>query len=221
MAATIRKAKYGHTPLYLKAEMSRAGSPIYYSLDAPDDWDATVFQVADASHSWPKAFSLVKAWLKQQSNPSKRSSRKRVGAALKKWLAGQKKNPCNPKRKAAETYAQWRKRVLGVQSQIRKMGKRVAVAKNPSKGVTLRNMASVTIKRLPGGAVAVTGRKLAGTGRANPGFYRDYEAERGRGRWGVQVVILKSGPRYRAIEGAGWMTKREAQQAAKDRNSGR
>ena len=33
-------------------------------------------------------------------------------------------------------------------------------------GVTLRNMASVTIKRLPGGAVAVTGRKLGG--RANP-----------------------------------------------------
>ena len=37
------------------------------------------------------------------------------------------------------------------------------------KSVTLRNMASVTIKRLPGGAVAVTGRKLGGTGRANPG----------------------------------------------------
>ena len=39
---------------------------------------------------------------------------------------------------------------------------------NPGKAVTLRNMASVTIKRLPGGAVQVTGRKLAGTGRANP-----------------------------------------------------
>ena len=37
------------------------------------------------------------------------------------------------------------------------------------KGVTLRNMASVTVKRLPGGAVAITGRKLAGGGRrANP-----------------------------------------------------
>jgi hypothetical protein len=33
------------------------------------------------------------------------------------------------------------------------------------KGVTLRNMASVTIKRLPGGAVAVTGRKLNGARR--------------------------------------------------------
>jgi hypothetical protein len=33
-----------------------------------------------------------------------------------------------------------------------------------ARGVTLRNMASVTIKRLPGGAVAVTGRKLAGAG---------------------------------------------------------
>jgi hypothetical protein len=31
---------------------------------------------------------------------------------------------------------------------------------NPSKGVTLRNMASVTIKRLPGGAVAVSGRRM-------------------------------------------------------------
>ena len=65
-----------------------------------------------------------------RENPSKRSSRKRVGAALKKWLAGQKKNPCS----------------------------RVA----RGKGLTLRNMASVTIQRLPGGAVAVTGRKLAG-----------------------------------------------------------
>jgi hypothetical protein len=41
--------------------------------------------------------------------------------------------------------------------------------KNPAhKSVTLRNMASVTVTRLPGGAVAVTGRKLAGA-RANPG----------------------------------------------------
>ena len=44
------------------------------------------------------------------------------------------------------------------------------------KGVTLRNMASITIKRLPGGAVAITGRKLAGTGRAYPGR-RKYAAE--------------------------------------------
>ena len=58
-----------------------------------------------------------------RENPRKRSAQKRVGAALKKWLAG-RKNPC--------------------------------------KAVTLRNMASVTIRRLPGGAVAVTGRKLAG-----------------------------------------------------------
>jgi hypothetical protein len=34
------------------------------------------------------------------------------------------------------------------------------------KSLTLRNMALVTIKRLPGGAVSVSGRKLAG--RANP-----------------------------------------------------
>ncbi len=30
------------------------------------------------------------------------------------------------------------------------------------KGLTLRNMAVVTVKRLPGGAVAITGRKMAG-----------------------------------------------------------
>jgi len=51
--------------------------------------------------------------------------------------------------------------------------KRGRAGRNPStaraaRGVTLRNMASVTIRRLPGGAVAVTGRKLGGTGRANP-----------------------------------------------------
>lgn len=51
------------------------------------------------------------------------------------------------------------------------------------KGVTLRNMASITIKRLPGGAVAITGRKLAGTGRANPGR-RNYAliVDRGTGK---------------------------------------
>jgi hypothetical protein len=39
------------------------------------------------------------------------------------------------------------------------------VEPNPSRSLTLRNMASVTIKRLPGGAVAVTGRKLNGSRR--------------------------------------------------------
>jgi hypothetical protein len=34
--------------------------------------------------------------------------------------------------------------------------------RNPGRPFTLRNMASVTIKRLPGGAVAVTGRHLKG-----------------------------------------------------------
>ena len=62
----------------------------------------------------------------RQGNPSKRKVQKRVGGALKKWLAKQK---------------------------------------NPCKSLTLRNMAVVTVKRLPGGAVAVTGRKLAGGGR--------------------------------------------------------
>jgi hypothetical protein len=41
-------------------------------------------------------------------------------------------------------------------------------ANNPARvarGLTLRNMASVTIRRLPGGAVAVTGRKLNGSRR--------------------------------------------------------
>jgi len=71
MAVSIRKGKWGHwghSSLYLKADMSQASSPIWYSLDSPDDWDSTVFQVADARHSWPKAFSLVKSWLK--GNPS-------------------------------------------------------------------------------------------------------------------------------------------------------
>jgi len=46
----------------------------------------------------------------------------------------------------------------------------ISVKHNPArvargKAVTLRNMASVTIRRLPGGAVAVTGRKLNGSRR--------------------------------------------------------
>ena len=43
----------------------------------------------------------------------------------------------------------------------------ISVKHNPAtrvggKGLTLRNMAVVTVKRLPGGAVAITGRKMAG-----------------------------------------------------------
>lgn len=71
---------------------------------------------------------------------TKRKVRKRVSAALKKWLATQKKN--SGRRNAGGT------------STAR-----------AARGVTLRNMASVTIKRLPGGAVAVTGRKLNGARR--------------------------------------------------------
>ena len=36
------------------------------------------------------------------------------------------------------------------------------------KSLTLRNMALVTIKRLPGGAVSVTGTKMGDVGRRNP-----------------------------------------------------
>jgi hypothetical protein len=50
-------------------------------------------------------------------------------------------------------------------SQARILGKLTGGKNNPSNSVTLRNMASVTIKRLPGGAVAVTGRKLNGARR--------------------------------------------------------
>ena len=58
-------------------------------------------------------------------------------------------------------------RVVRVAS--RNPAKHNPAARVGGKGVTLRNMASVTIKRLPGGAVAITGRKLAGGGRrANP-----------------------------------------------------
>jgi len=118
MAVSIRKGKWGHSSLYLKADMSQASSPIWYSLDSPDDWDSTVFQVADARHSWPKAFSLVKSWLK--GNPS-----------TEELLKAQRSNPSN---------------YVG-------------------KSLTLRNMSLVTIRRLPNGAVAVSGRKMAGKSR--------------------------------------------------------
>ena len=48
-------------------------------------------------------------------------------------------------------------------SQARILGHLTGGKKNPAKSLTLRNMAVVTVKRLPGGAVAITGRKL------NPG----------------------------------------------------
>lgn len=96
---------------------------------------------------------------------------------------------------------------------------------NPRKvkgrSTTLRNMASVTIQKLPNGVVKITGRKMAG--KHNPEWrsysYDPYERPR-HGTWGVRVVIGRSGPRYKAVEGEGEMTRKEAQQAAKDRNSG-
>ena len=60
----------------------------------------------------------------------------------------------------------WIMRMRGAQATG---GKHVATYEpkrgNPSKSLTLRNMALVTIKRLPGGAVKVSGRKMAGRGR--------------------------------------------------------
>jgi nitrous oxide reductase accessory protein NosL len=49
--------------------------------------------------------------------------------------------------------------------RVVRVASRNPAARVGGKGVTLRNMASVTIKRLPGGAVAVTGRKLNGARR--------------------------------------------------------
>jgi hypothetical protein len=47
----------------------------------------------------------------------------------------------------------------------REMGTAVNPVRNPSKSLTLRNMSLVTIQRLPGGAVKVSGRKMAGRDR--------------------------------------------------------
>jgi hypothetical protein len=65
-----KSRKYGWGRLWINADMSQASSPIRYSTEGPGDLDYTVFQVADARHSWPKAFSLVNGWLKSQSRPT-------------------------------------------------------------------------------------------------------------------------------------------------------
>lgn len=73
------------------------------------------------------------------------------------------------------------------------------------KSLTLRNMALVTIKRLPGGAVAITGRKLAGGGRrANPGrkALKQYDILNGAGD-GLRTVEASSAKEALKI----WKTK--------------
>ena len=57
----------------------------------------------------------------------------------------------------SETYAQWRRRALAAQKKIRGMGN---PRKAKGKSTTLRNMASVTIQKLPNGVVKITGRKI-------------------------------------------------------------
>jgi hypothetical protein len=58
----------------------------------------------------------------------------------------------------SETYAQYRKRILRVQKQIRSMSN---PRKIKGKSTTLKNMASVTVTKLPNGVVKITGRKMA------------------------------------------------------------
>ena len=114
---------------------------------------------------------------------TKRKVRKRVSAALKKWLATQKKN--SGRRNAGGTSTASRTATRAATEATTTGNKTststggastsggnvsISVKHNPArvargKAVTLRNMASVTIRRLPGGAVAVTGRKLNGSRR--------------------------------------------------------
>ena len=46
--------------------------------------------------------------------------------------------------------------------------------RNPRSTTTLRNMASVTIRKLPNGVVKITGRKMAGGSRRNVSWPREY-----------------------------------------------
>ena len=92
MAATTKSRKYKWGRLWINADMSQATSRIRYSTDGPNDLDYSVFQVADARHSWPKAFTLVNSWLKGQGNPKKKrkpskakKQMKRAGKALAAW----------------------------------------------------------------------------------------------------------------------------------------
>jgi hypothetical protein len=63
-----------------------------------------------------------------------------------------------------KTMSEWYE---GKRDETKRNPGRNSRARKRSKSLTLRNMALVTIKRLPGGAVAVSGRKMAGR-RANP-----------------------------------------------------
>ena len=75
------------------------------------------------------------------------------------------------KRKAPETASHKRKRLLAIRKY-----KHIAVDPGPKdnprkvkgRSTTLRNMASVTIQKLPNGVVKITGRKMAGKGHRNP-----------------------------------------------------
>ena len=91
------------------------------------------------------------------------------------------------------------------------------------KSLTLRNMALVTIKRLPGGAVAVTGRKLAG-GRANPGGRKSAfslwgpRTINGYRKWGVnekrKFGVYTVGPHD------GYHTRAEASELLREKRAG-
>ena len=114
---------------------------------------------------------------------TKRNVRKRVGAALKKWLGSQKKNSGRRNAGGTSTASRTATRTAteatttGNKTSTSTGGAStsggnvsISVKHNPGtrvggKGLTLRNMAVITIQRLPGGAVKVSGRKMAGKGR--------------------------------------------------------
>jgi hypothetical protein len=128
-----------------------------------------------------RRLAALKGWRNRtRGNPSKRSTRKRVGAALKKWLGAQKNRrnaggtstaSRTATRTATEATTTGNKTSTSTGGASTSGGNvHISVKHNPGtrvggKGLTLRNMALVIIKRLPGGAVKISGRKMAGKGR--------------------------------------------------------
>lgn len=54
--------KWGGSKLSIRADMAQASSPLRYALDA-DELRHSVFQVANATHDWTRAFKLIRDWL--------------------------------------------------------------------------------------------------------------------------------------------------------------
>jgi hypothetical protein len=136
----------------IKGEWGNADGSITVHVVPPDGRGVMAFLVKTNG-------TATKSWHVSPRESDRGVGLKRQNTSRRKWKKEfRKQGLFGPGTEAAPKQSKRRAhlRKLGVYSEVPRRERKVS---NPT---VLRNMASVTIKRLPGGAVAITGRRMKG-----------------------------------------------------------